>query len=122
MKTIILVATALFAATTFSLAGDKEKKEQKKDSTELETDESKSTETLFEMYVKDDMVYVITDGSFDEYASVSLATNRVSDIYFEFVNSGRNEFSFDTSNLNPGSYYVILNTEKEIRLKRFQID
>jgi hypothetical protein len=56
---------------------------------------------------------------FDPYSSVSVAGQRGSEILFSFVDSGTSEIVFDLTDLKTGTYYIILNTGEEIRMKRF---
>ncbi len=62
---------------------------------------------------------ILVSGEFDPYSSVSVAGQRGSEILFSFVDSGTSEIVFDLSELKKGSYYIILNTGEEIRMKRF---
>lgn len=62
---------------------------------------------------------IVVSGEFDPYSSVSVAGQRGSEILFSFVDSGTSEIVFDLSDLKKGSYYIILNTGDEIRMKRF---
>lgn len=64
-------------------------------------------------------VYVDIEGEFQELSSVSLANNRGSDILFNFIEGSEGKYEFDVSNLKSGSYFIILNTGEEIRMKRF---
>ncbi len=69
-----------------------------------------------------DVLMVELDGTFDKYSSVSVTNNRGSEFYFQFVNDGSNKLTFDLTKLEKGSYYLVLNTDKEIRIKRFVIN
>ena len=62
---------------------------------------------------------IVVSGVFDPYSSVSVAGQRGSEILFSFVDSGTSEIVFDLTDLKKGSYYIILNTGDEIRMKRF---
>jgi hypothetical protein len=62
---------------------------------------------------------IVVAGEFDPYSSVSVAGQRGSEILFSFVESGESEVVFDLSELKKGSYFIILNTGDEIRMKRF---
>lgn len=87
-------------------------------------DSSEVKDVKFDMAI-DDLQEVLTvelDGNFDKYSSVSVTNNRGSEYFFQFVNDGSNKLIFDLAKLEKGSYYLVLNTDKEIRIKRFVID
>jgi hypothetical protein len=87
-------------------------------------DSSEVAEVKFEMTIDvvQDVLTVDLDGTFDKYSSVSVTNNRGSEFYFQFVNDGSKKLTFDLAKLEKGSYYLVLNTDKEIRIKRFVID
>ena len=87
-------------------------------------DSSEVVETRFEMSLDElkDVLTVELNGSFDQYSSVSVTNNRGSEFYFTFVQNGNNTLTFDLTTLEKGSYFLVLNTDKEIRIKRFVIN
>ena len=123
MKTLFLTAALVFGLLdqTFALAGNPvsgEKENVKK------SDSSKVVEVKFEMSIDDqkDLLTVELDGKFDEYSSVSVTNTRGSEFYFRFVKDCSGELTFDLTKLDKGSYFLVLNTDKEIRIKRFVIE
>lgn len=122
MKTVAVVISMIVLAPTILFAGngdDKNKKENKVDSTEVKST-SKSSEE-FSISIEEGEVNVSVNGDFGQYASVSLTTNRGSDIFFEFLENGNNTFTFDVSLLDEGSYFIVLNSNDEVRIKRFML-
>jgi hypothetical protein len=117
----LLLPVCIAAHVTASPIGEKEKginKETKKDDT------SEVIETHFEMEL-DPLSGVLTvdvDGKFDQYSSVSVTNNRGSEYFFQFVENGSNQLTFNLTELEKGSYFLVLNTNNEIRIKRFLID
>ena len=96
MKTFVLMMM-IALSSSFALAGNgDDKKATPGDSTE------KTKEKSFSVSFVDGRAFVTANGEFDEYASISLATNRGSDIYFEFLKDGNNTISFDLSLLEEG--------------------
>ncbi|TNF48881.1 MAG: T9SS type A sorting domain-containing protein [Bacteroidetes bacterium] len=91
------------------------------DSSDLNTESTTIVQPRFEMKYDtvNQMVYVDIEGDFEELSSVSLANNRGSDILFNFIEGSEGNYKFDVSNLKSGSYFIILNTGEEIRMKRF---
>lgn len=122
MKTVAVVISMIVLAPSILFAGngdDKNKKENKLDSTEVKST-SKSSEE-FSISIEEGEVNVSVNGDFGQYASVSLTTNRGSDIFFEFLENGNNTFTFDVSLLDEGSYFIVLNSNDEVRIKRFML-
>lgn len=122
MKTFAVLASLILLPTTISFAGngdDKKNKETKIDSTEVE--KNTTTNEEFTISILEEEVHVSVNGDFGKYASVSLTTNRGSDIFFEFLEDGMNSFTFDLSLLEEGSYFVVINSNDEVRIKRFQL-
>lgn len=92
-----------------------EKEKTKKD------DSSEVVEMKFHM-ILDEITEIITvelAGNFDKYASVSITNNRGTEYFFQFVDNGSDQVTFDISTLKEGSYFLVLNTNNEIRIKRF---
>lgn len=87
-------------------------------------DTTNATEVVFDMAIDttDEKLRVELKGTFDKYASVSLTNNRGSEIYFKFVETEIQQMTFDLSTLEKGSYFLVLNTNKEIRIKRFVVN
>lgn len=126
MKSIFVIIGVLLSPFSYTLANngndsDGEKKKGKTDTTVV-AGERGETESAFEVRFENNTVEVIASGDFDPYASISLTTNRGSDIFFSFLQKGSNVISFDTSDLENGSYFIILNSNEEVRIKRFQLD
>jgi hypothetical protein len=84
-------------------------------------DSSKVEETKFEVNyrMEENQIVVRLRGEFDPYSSVSITNNRGSEYQFTFVENGSSEVVFNVSDLKSGSYFVVLNTNQEIRMKRF---
>ncbi len=126
MKSIIVIVSVVLSPFSYTFANngnesDGEKKSTKNDTTVVAEKNTESS-NAFEVKVENNTVEVIASGNFDPYASISLTTNRGSDIFFEFLQQGSNVISFDTSELQEGSYFIILNSNEEVRIKRFQLD
>lgn len=87
-------------------------------------DTSEVVETKFNMDLdeKSGILSVDVTGSFDMYTSVSVTNNRGSEYFFQFVENGSNQLTFDLSKMEKGSYFLVLNTNNEIRIKRFLIN
>lgn len=122
MKTVAVVISMIILTPSILFAGngdDKNKKENKVDSTDVKS-KVKSTEE-FAVTIQEGEVNVSVIGDFGKYASVSLTTNRGSDIFFEFLENGNNTFTFDVSLLEEGSYFIVLNSNDEVRIKRFML-
>jgi hypothetical protein len=86
-----------------------------------ETDTAAVDETRFKVRYDDELglVTISVEGQIEAYSSVSVTNNRGSEYRFSFVESGVSKIEFNVSDLRPGSYYVVLNTGEEIRMKRF---
>ena len=117
----------MFISSSFCMAanGDIEKdttkkSSSKKDSVVVSLNKNQSSE--FEIAHESGVIEVSVSGNFDKYSSVSITNTRGTDLYFEFINNGSSRFSFDISNLEEGSYYVVLNSNDEVRMKRFKIN
>lgn len=84
-------------------------------------DSSKVEETKFEVtyQMEENQIVVRLRGDFDPYSSVSITNNRGSEYQFSFIEKGSSEIIFSVNDLKPGSYFVVLNTNQEIRMKRF---
>lgn len=125
MKSIILIVGVVMSSFSYSFANNGntngETGDSKTDSTEVK-EEKANFEKAFEVKIVNNTVEVVANGDFDPYASISLTTNRGSDIFFEFLQQGSNVISFDVSKLEEGSYFIILNSNEEVRIKRFQLD
>jgi len=118
MKTLILMLSiiALPISTTYAALGD-DKSKKEVDTTKVAKEKNED----FKVEIKDGTLTVIANGDFDKYASISLATHRGSDIYFEFLKDGNNSITFNTQSIETGSYFVVLNSNDEVRIKRIQL-
>lgn len=123
MKTLVLSVLVSLVALNQSLAMTNNSLNNGSEPIK-KSDSSEETEVKFEMVIDDlqDVLMVELDGTFDKYSSVSVTNNRGSEFYFQFVNDGSNKLTFDLTKLEKGSYYLVLNTDKEIRIKRFVIN
>ena len=86
MKTLLVLISLVILPSSYLFAessDEKERKEKEVDSTEVSNNES--SEDAFTISIEDNEVKVIANGQFGIYASVSLTTNRGSDIFFEFL-------------------------------------
>lgn len=125
MKTIAISLSLLFMSQTAIVQAMTNTDDKKKVSTENNNPKDSTSvekDSEFSVVIEDNVVKVFVNGEFDPYASVSINSNRGSDLYFEFINNNEKEFSFDISKLEKGSYFVLLNSNEEIRMKRFLID
>jgi len=123
MKTSLLttiLASLLFSQTFAFGIGNRDTKGNGEK--ELKADSVK-VETVFEMTRVDDLgqIEVLVSGQFNDYASVAITNLRGSELNVEFINSGENKLIFDVSDLREGAYFLVLNMEDEIRIKRFSI-
>jgi YbbR domain-containing protein len=86
-----------------------------------ESDTASVEETRFKVRYDEEkgLVTISVEGELDTLSSVSVTNNRGSEYRFSFVESGASNIEFNVSDLRPGSYYVVLNTGEEIRMKRF---
>jgi hypothetical protein len=122
MKTTILtIIIAVISFSSYSI-DDPKKESTEKCISQKKTDSSEVEELKFDIHVlkEESKVLVHLNGNFDRYSSVSIINNRGSEYSFSFVQNGWNEIEFNTSNLEPGSYFIMLNTDSEIRMKHFQ--
>lgn len=105
------------------LATEDEKVKTERDSTKVENiPDTLKVDTEFNIEMNENQMTVTANGSFDEFASVSITTTRGTDLIFSFISTGQNDLVFDLSTLESGSYYVVLNTSEEIRIKPFMKD
>lgn len=88
------------------------------------TDSSEVVEIKLDMKLDQTTETLTVDltGKFEEYTSISVTDNRGSEFFFQFVEDGSHQHVFNVSSLEKGSYFLILNTNDEIRMKRFQIN
>lgn len=122
MKTLRVLIILILLPSSISFAGNgDEKKDKVKEVDSTEVEKNKKSNDDFTIAVIEGEVNVIVNGEFGKYASVSLTTNRGSDIFFEFLQDGNNSFTFDLCLLKEGSYFIVLNSNDEVRIKRFQL-
>jgi|GEM_PF-6090566 len=118
MKTKMIFFAALFFLSFNSMANTdpKASNETKKEDT------AKIVETQFSVRIDEESNQVIVSiiGDFEKYSSVSIANARGSEYRFSFIEEGQTEFVFNVNDLKAGTYMVILNSNEEIRMKRFQ--
>ena len=114
---MLMIGLILLPISNSIAANGDDKKGKEVDSTKV----SKDAKEEFNVEISDGTLIITANGEFDEYASISLATNRGTDIYFEFLKDGNNSITFDTRSIEQGSYYVVLNSKEEVRLKRVQL-
>jgi hypothetical protein len=118
MKTKMIFFAALFFLSFNGMANTdpKASNETKKEDT------AKIVETQFSVRIDEesDQVIVSIIGDFEKYSSVSIANTRGSEYRFSFIEEGQTEFVFNVNDLKAGTYMVILNSNEEIRMKRFQ--
>lgn len=121
MKTKMLSLFITVCAVTQIMAHTNNEPEKEKTKKE---DSSEVIEMKFEMKLdnESDILTVELAGNFDKYASVSVTNNRGSEYFFSFVENNSNQVTFDLSTLKKGSYFLVLNTNNEIRIKRFLIN
>lgn len=119
-KLFALFTLMLFTSTAFSTV-DPVAVPIKRSKILESDDSSKVEETKFEVsyQTEDDQIIVRLRGNFDQYSSVSITNNRGSEYQFTFIENGSSEIVFNVNDLKPGSYFVVLNTNQEIRMKRF---
>lgn len=88
------------------------------------TDSSEVVEMKFDMLIDEDTEILTVDlsGKFEEYSSISVTNTRGSEFFFQFVENGTHQHTFNIATLEKGSYFLILNTNNEIRMKRFQVN
>lgn len=123
MKTKTISFLLTLATLTPVLATEDEKVKSERDSTKVENAaDTLEVETEFNIQKNENQMSVTANGSFDEFASVSITTTRGTDLLFSFISTGKNDLTFDLSSLESGTYYVVLNTSEEIRIKPFVKD
>lgn len=88
------------------------------------SDSSEVVEIKLEMTLDftDEKLIVDLSGKFEKYSSISITNNRGSEYFFQFVENGTHQHVFNLSELEKGSYFLVLNTNSEIRMKRFIIN
>lgn len=87
------------------------------------TDSSNFNPTVFTMKIDEvnQLIEVTVSGNFDQYATLSITDNRGSELEFSFIKEGKDVYYFDLQTLGMGSYFLVLNMDSEIRIKRFSI-
>lgn len=116
MKTLALLMA--FSLSAVGLANG-ETPNGKKDADKVKDSTAVEVEQKFEVQIEENHVTVTLHGEFDEFASVSLANHNGTDVNFQFIHDASNQIEFNTQDLEKGSYFVILSTKNEIRMKRF---
>lgn len=96
--------------------------EEKKEKSKEDTAEVKETVFTMKMNQEKEELLVEVNGNFDQYSSVSVTNTRGSEYYFQFIPNEQGIMTFDVSKLEKGSYFLVLNTNEEIRIKRFVIN
>ncbi len=116
-KVLSLVMLLLSVNTLFAHSIDEKKEKTKEDTAVVK-------ETIFTMKMnpETDELLVEVNGDFDQYSSVSVTNTRGSEYYFQFIPNEQGLMTFDLSKLEEGSYFLVLNTNEEIRIKRFVIN
>ncbi len=77
------------------------------------------THLSMEWRENENLLRVSVSGNFDPYTSISVMNQKGEEFFFEFVENGNNEYIFDLSEMENGSYRLLLNAGREIRIKRF---
>ena len=119
MKTKMLSLMMLLFCANITFANTiEEKKEKSKEDTSV------VKETVFTMKMNQEKEELLVEviGNFDQYSSVSVTNTRGSEYYFQFIPNEQGIMIFDVSKLEKGSYFLVLNTNEEIRIKRFVIN
>ncbi len=96
--------------------------EEKKEKSKEDTSVVKETVFTMKMNQEKEELLVEVIGNFDQYSSVSVTNTRGSEYYFQFIPNEQGIMIFDVSKLEKGSYFLVLNTNEEIRIKRFVIN
>ncbi len=79
------------------------------------------TEFTMKIDQENQRIEVTVTGNFDKYATLSVTDNRGSELEFSFIKEGKEVYYFDLHELDNGSYFLVLNMDTEIRIKRFSI-
>ncbi|MCC5923133.1 MAG: T9SS type A sorting domain-containing protein [Crocinitomicaceae bacterium] len=111
----VLLSVALFSSllSTANIAEDKKIEILHADSTE---------KVVFDVAMQDETtIFVQIYGIKDDLASISLITPRGQSLFYEFVETQTSNHTIDLQDIAPGSYYLKLNFEGEIRLKTIVI-
>lgn len=122
MKTKILFSPAILSVSLLLFSFTFDSNENGTNGNPINVADSASVdETRFKVNYDETkgLLTVSVIGQLEEYSSVSVTNNRGSEFHFSFVESGASSIEFNVKDLNPGSYYVVLNTGEEIRMKRF---
>jgi len=116
-KMLSLVMLLLSVNTLFAHSIEENKEKLKEDTAVVK-------ETVFTMKVNQEKEELLVEvkGNFDQYSSVSVTNTRGSEYYFQFIPNEQGIMTFDVSKLEKGSYFLVLNTNEEIRIKRFVIN
>lgn len=116
MKKMIVSIAFLMGTLTISYGGEGDKiRVLSKDSTSNELVFKVNTEKL-------SLVNIHLNGVQDSLASISLVNQRGAAVYYEFVQEGKTDYSFDLTNVKPGKYYVKLNANNEIRMRLIVVE
>jgi hypothetical protein len=116
-KMLSLVMLILSVNTLFAHSINEKNKQSKEDTALV-----KETTFTMKMNPETDELLVEVNGNFDQYSSVSVTNTRGSEYYFQFIPNEQGQMIFDLSKLEKGSYFLVLNTNEEIRIKRFVIN
>lgn len=116
-KVLSLIILLLSMNPLFAHSIDEKKEKSKEDTAVVK-------ETIFTMKMNSetDELLVEVNGNFDQFSSVSVTNTRGSEFFFQFIPNEQGTMSFDLSTLKEGSYFLVLNTNEEIRIKRFVIN
>jgi hypothetical protein len=111
----VLLSVALFSSLLSNAHLDMDKK--------IEILHADSTEkVVFDVEMHDETtIFVQVYGVSDDLASVSLITPRGQSLFYEFVEKQTSNHKIDVKDLAPGTYYLKLNFDGEIRLKTLVI-
>lgn len=85
------------------------------------TDSVANVSNEFEMKIDEShqRIVVYLSGEFNDYTTLALTDHRGSEFAFSFVDNSTNTYYFDLADLEKGSYFLVLNMDEEIRIKRF---
>jgi hypothetical protein len=116
-KMLSLVMLILSVNTLFAHSINEKNKQSKADTALV-----KETTFTMKMNPETDELLVEVNGNFDQYSSVSVTNTRGSEYCFQFIPNEQGQMIFDLTKLEKGSYFLVLNTKEEIRIKRFVIN
>ena len=109
MKTILMAMVLMISLVSFAGSGSGR--------IIVSEDMSRMLHMSIQLTVSED-IEVNVEGVLEELGTVSLVNSNGETIYFEFLELGNSQILFETEKLKKGTYFVKIQANGEIRMKR----